>query len=423
MKRLHEVDPEISEAIHRETERQAYGLELIASENFVSEAVMEAAGSIMTNKYAEGYPGRRYYGGCEFVDQAETLAIERAKDLFGAAHVNVQPHSGTQANMAVYFSVLQPGDTIMGLDLAHGGHLTHGSPVNFSGRFFRVVSYGVHPETERIDFAQVQRLAREHKPKLIVVGGSAYPRALDFAPFKEIAKGVGAVLMADIAHPAGLIAAKLHPSPIPYAEFVTTTTHKTLRGPRGGMIMCQEEYAAVLNKNLFPGFQGGPLMHIIAAKAVAFQEALTEEFRAYQRQIQRNAATLAEELSRLSFRLVAGGTDTHVMLVDLRAKGLTGKAAEGALEKAGITVNKNAIPFDQEKPAVTSGIRIGTPAVTTRGMREEEMRLIGQLIAEVLEDVTDEDCHRRVRGKVWELCQQFPLYPGRLGLKAEERSS
>lgn len=423
MKRLREVDPEINEAIQRETERQAYGLELIASENFVSEAVMEAAGSVMTNKYAEGYPGRRYYGGCELVDRAEILAIERAKALFGAAHVNVQPHSGTQANMAVYFSVLQPGDTIMGLDLAHGGHLTHGSPVNFSGRFFRVISYGVHPETEQIDFAQVQRLAREHKPKMIVVGGSAYPRTLDFATFKEIAQEVGAVLMADIAHPAGLIAAKLHPSPIPYAEFVTTTTHKTLRGPRGGMIMCQQEYAAVLNKNLFPGFQGGPLMHIIAAKAVAFKEALTEEFRTYQRQIQRNAVTLAGELSRLGFRLVAGGTDTHVMLVDLRPKGLTGKVAEVALEKAGITVNKNAIPFDPEKPAVTSGIRIGTPAVTTRGMREEEMRLIGQLIAEVLQEVTDEECHRRVKDKVRELCQQFPLYPGRLGLIGEERSS
>ena len=414
MKRLRDVDPEIAEAIHLETERQADGLELIASENFVSEAVMEAAGSAMTNKYAEGYPGRRYYGGCEFVDRAEALAIERAKALFGAAHVNVQPHSGTQANMAVYFSVLQPGDTIMGLNLAHGGHLTHGSPVNFSGRFFRVIPYGVHPETEQIDFAQVERLAREHRPKMIVVGGSAYPRTLDFATFKEIAAAVGAILMADIAHPAGLIAAKLHPSPIPYAEFVTTTTHKTLRGPRGGMVMCQEEYAAVLNKNLFPGFQGGPLMHIIAAKAVAFKEALSDEFRAYQRQIQLNAVALAEELGALGFRLVAGGTDTHLMLVDLRPKRLTGKVAETALEKAGITVNKNAIPFDPEKPAVTSGIRIGTPAVTTRGMREEEMRLIGQLIAEVLQDATDEARQQRVRDKVRELCQQFPLYTERL---------
>jgi len=414
VKRLRDVDPEIAEAIHLETERQADGLELIASENFVSEAVMEAAGSVLTNKYAEGYPGRRYYGGCEFVDRAEALAIERAKALFGAAHVNVQPHSGTQANMAVYFSVLQPGDTIMGLNLAHGGHLTHGSPVNFSGRFFRVIPYGVHPETEQIDFGQVERLAREHRPKMIVVGGSAYPRTLDFATFKEIATAVGAILLADIAHPAGLIAAKLHPSPIPYAEFVTTTTHKTLRGPRGGMIMCQEEYAAVLNKNLFPGFQGGPLMHIIAAKAVAFKEALSDEFRAYQRQIQLNAVALAEELGALGFRLVAGGTDTHLLLVDLRPKRLTGKVAETALEKAGITVNKNAIPFDPEKPAVTSGIRIGTPAVTTRGMQEEEMRLIGQLIAEVLEDVTDEARQRLVRDKVRELCQQFPLYAERL---------
>lgn len=317
--------------------------------------------------------------------------------------------------MAVYFSILQPGDTIMGLDLAHGGHLTHGSPVNFSGRFFRVIHYGVHPETEQIDFAQVKRLALEHKPRMIVVGGSAYPRTLDFARFKEIARSSGAILMADVAHPAGLIAAKIHPSPIPYAEFVTTTTHKTLRGPRGGMIMCQEEYAAVLNKNLFPGFQGGPLMHIIAAKAVAFKEALSEEFRAYQRQIQRNAVALAEELSRMGFRLVAGGTDTHLMLVDLRPKGLTGKVAERGLEKAGITVNKNVIPFDPEKPAVTSGIRIGTPAVTTRGMAEEEMRLIGQLIAEVLQDVADEGRQQRVSEKVRELCQQFPLYRQRLG--------
>lgn len=423
VKRLSEVDPEIDAAIRLETERQADGLELIASENFVSEAVMEATGSVMTNKYAEGYPGRRYYGGCEFVDRAETLAIERAKALFGAEHVNVQPHSGTQANMAVYFSVLQPGDIMMGLNLAHGGHLTHGSPVNFSGRFFQVIPYGVDPKTELIDFAQVKRLALEHRPKLIVVGGSAYPRTLDFATFKEIAADVGAMLMADIAHPAGLIAAKLHPSPIPHAEFVTTTTHKTLRGPRGGLIMCQQKYAALLNKNIFPGFQGGPLMHIIAAKAVAFKEALGEEFRTYQQQVQHNARALAEELGRQGFRLVAGGTDTHLMLVDLRPKQITGKVAEGVLEKAGITVNKNAIPFDPEKPAVTSGIRIGTPAVTTRGMQEEEMRLIGQFVAEVLQDVGDEDRQRRVRGKVRELCQQFPLYPERTGLKAKEQPS
>ena len=423
VKRLSEVDPEINEVIRLETERQADGLELIASENFVSEAVMEASGSVMTNKYAEGYPGRRYYGGCEVVDRAENLAVDRAKALFGAEHVNVQPHSGTQANMAVYFSVLQPGDTIMGLNLAHGGHLTHGSPVNFSGRFFHVVPYGVDPESELIDFAQVKRLAQEHRPKMIVVGGSAYPRTLDFAAFKEIAVEVGAILMADIAHPAGLIAAKLHPTPIPHAEFVTTTTHKTLRGPRGGLIMCKQEYATVLNKNLFPGFQGGPLMHIIAAKAVAFKEALSEEFRVYQQQVQRNAGALAEELSRQGFRLVAGGTDTHLMLVDLRPKGLTGKVAEAALEKAGIAVNKNTIPFDPEKPAVTSGIRIGTPAVTSRGMREEEMRLIGQLVADVLQHVADEGLEQRVRGKVRELCQQFPLYPERLGLKAEEQRS
>jgi glycine hydroxymethyltransferase len=417
------VDPEIYEAIRLETERQADGLELIASENFVSEAVMEATGSVMTNKYAEGYPGRRYYGGCEFVDRVENLAIERAKALFGAEHVNVQPHSGTQANMAVYFSVLQPGDIMMGLNLAHGGHLTHGSPVNFSGRFFQVVPYGVDPKTERIDFAQVKRLAQEHRPKMIVVGGSAYPRILDFATFKEIAAEVGALLLADIAHPAGLIAAKLHPSPFPHAEFVTTTTHKTLRGPRGGLIMCHQKYAAALNRNLFPGFQGGPLMHIIAAKAVAFKEALSEEFRAYQRQVQHNAAALAEELGRQGFRLVAGGTDTHVLLVDLRPKRLTGKAAEAVLERSGITVNKNAIPFDPEKPAVTSGIRIGTPAVTTRGMGEEEMRLIGQLIAEVLQDASDEGRQLGVKGKVRELCQQFPLYPERLGLNAEEQRS
>ena len=417
MKRLSEVDPEIDEAIRLETARQADGLELIASENFVSEAVMEATGSVMTNKYAEGYPGRRYYGGCEFVDRAETVAIERAKALFGADHVNVQPHSGTQANMAVYFSVLQPGDTIMGLNLAHGGHLTHGSPVNFSGRFFQVISYGVHPETEQIDFAQVKRLAQEHKPKIIVVGGSAYPRILDFATFKEIATEVGAIVMADIAHPAGLIAAKLHPSPIPHAEFVTTTTHKTLRGPRGGLIMCKQEYAAVLNKSLFPGSQGGPLMHVIAAKAVAFKEALGEEFRVYQQQIQRNAVTLAEELSRQGFRLVAGGTDTHLMLVDLRPKRLTGKVAEAVLEKAGITVNKNAIPFDPELPAVTSGIRLGSPAATSRGFGTDEFRLVGGLIGQVLDGLAgpgeDNDAAEAAVGEqVNELCRRFPVYPG-----------
>ncbi len=414
MKHLIDVDPEIAEAIRRETERQASKLELIASENFVSEAVMEAAGSPLTNKYAEGYPGKRYYGGCEFVDVAESLAIQRAKQLFGADHVNVQPHSGSQANMTVYFSALNPGDTILGLNLSHGGHLTHGSPVNFSGRFFRVVPYGVSRDTERIDFAEVRRLAREVRPKMIVTGGSAYPRTLDFAQFKEIASEVGALLMADIAHPAGLVAAGLHPSPVPYAEFVTTTTHKTLRGPRGGMILCRAEHAAAIDKTLFPGMQGGPLMHIIAAKAVAFQEALQPEFQVYQRQIVENARTLAEELMRQGFRLVSGGTDTHLMLVDLRGKGLTGKVAEVALDRAGITVNKNAIPFDPEKPAVTSGIRIGTPAVTSRGMKGPEMKQIASFIATVLADPENEKTQIQVAAAVRELCAVFPLYRERL---------
>jgi glycine hydroxymethyltransferase len=417
--RLGEVDPEIAAIIHRETARQADGLELIASENFVSEAVMEAAGSPLTNKYAEGYPGKRYYGGCEFVDQAEQLAIDRAKALFGAEHVNVQPHSGSQANMVVYFAVLQPGDTLMGLNLSHGGHLTHGSPVNFSGRFFRVVPYGVDRETEQVDFAALAKSAEEVRPKLIMVGGSAYPRTLDFARFREVADRVGAVLVADIAHIAGLVATGLHPNPVPLAEFVTTTTHKTLRGPRGGMILCKAAYAPAVNKTLFPGMQGGPLMHIIAAKAVALKEALTPEFKAYQRRIVANATALAEELGRQGFRLVAGGTDTHLMLVDLRPRGLTGKVAEAALGKAGITVNKNAIPFDPQPPAVTSGIRVGTPAVSTRGMGVEEMRLIGQLIAEVLQDVEDAARLGHVAAKVRELCQAFPLYPERLARAAK----
>jgi len=414
VKRLIEVDPEIAEVLRLETERQATKLELIASENFVSEAVMEAAGSPLTNKYAEGYPGKRYYGGCEFVDMAESLAIERAKQLFGADHVNVQPHSGTQANMAVYFSVMEPGDTFMGLNLAHGGHLSMGSPVNFSGRLFKVIPYGVDPKTEQVDFEQVRRLALEHRPKLIVVGASAYPRILDYARFREIADEAGCLLMADIAHIAGLIVAGLHPSPIPFCEFVTTTTHKTLRGPRGGMIMCKAEYAPVLNKTVFPGFQGGPLMHIIAAKAVAFKEALQPDFKAYQRQIVANAKALAEELQRQGFRLVSGGTDTHLMLVDVSQNGLTGKAAEAALDRAGITVNKNAIPFDQKPPATASGIRIGTPAVTTRGMKEGEMRVIGRLIAAVLKDVEDTSIQERVAAQVKELCSQFPLYAERL---------
>jgi glycine hydroxymethyltransferase len=414
VKRLIDVDPEIAEAIRLETERQATKLELIASENFVSEAVLEAMGSPLTNKYAEGYPGKRYYGGCEFVDVAETLAIERAKQLFGAEHVNVQPHSGAQANMAAYFSVLEHGDTILGLNLAHGGHLTHGSPVNFSGRFFKVIAYGVDKATEQIDMAEVRRLATEHRPKLIVTGGSAYPRTLDFAAFKEVAAEIGAYLMADIAHPAGIIAAGLHPSPIPHCDLVTTTTHKTLRGPRGGMIMCKAALAPAVNKTMFPGMQGGPLMHVIAAKAVAFKEALSPEFREYQRQIVANARALAEALIAQGFRLVSGGTDTHVMLVDVASKGLTGKVAEAALDKAGLTVNKNAIPFDTKPPTVTSGIRLGTPALTTRGMREAEMRKIAGLIAEVLADVEDAGRQARVAGQVRELSAGFPLYRERL---------
>lgn len=418
MKHLIDVDPEIAEVIRLETDRQATKLELIASENFVSAAVMEAAGSTLTNKYAEGYPGRRYYGGCEFVDMAENLAIERAKRLFGADHVNVQPHSGSQANMAVYFALLQPGDTILGLNLSHGGHLTHGSPVNFSGRFFSVVPYGVDKATEQVDFDALRRLAKEHSPKLIVVGASAYPRVLDFATFDEIAKEAGALLMADIAHIAGLIVAGLHPSPIPYADVVTTTTHKTLRGPRGGMIMCKAEHAPVLNKQVFPGTQGGPLMHIIAAKAVAFQEALAPDFASYQRQIVANAKALADRLQGRGFRLVSGGTDTHLLLVDLSGRGLTGKAAEAALDRAGITVNKNAIPFDKERPAVTSGIRIGTPAITTRGMHEGEMRSVADLIADVLKDVDDVAAQAEVAAQVKELCASFPLYREQLALSS-----
>ena len=414
MKRLIDVDPEIAEVLRKETERQATKLELIASENFVSEAVLEALGSPLTNKYAEGYPAKRYYGGCEFVDVAESLAIERAKQLFGAEHVNVQPHSGATANMTAYFSVLQPGDTILGLNLSHGGHLTHGSPVNFSGRFFKVIPYGVSKDTEQIDMAEVRRLAKEHQPKLIVIGGSAYPRTLDFAAFREVANETGALLMADIAHPAGIIAAGLHPSPIPHCELVTTTTHKTLRGPRGGMIMCKQTYAAAVNKSNFPGMQGGPLMHVIAAKAVAFKEALTPEFREYQRQIVANAKALADALIALGFRLVSGGTDTHVMLVDVASKGLTGKVAEAALDKAGLTVNKNAIPFDTRPPTVTSGIRLGTPALTTRGMREREMRQVAALIAEVLADVESADRLAAVAAKVRDLCAAFPLYRERL---------
>lgn len=410
---LRRVDPEIFEAIFNELQRQRNGLELIASENFTSDAVMEAMGNVMTNKYAEGYPGARYYGGCEFVDVAERLAIERAKALFGAEHVNVQPHSGVQANMGVYFAVLQPGDTILSMALSHGGHLSHGHKVSFSGKLYNVVHYTVHPETERIDFDLVRQLAREHKPKIILAGYSAYPRIIEWEKFREIADEVGAYFMADIAHIAGLVAAGLHPSPIQYAHFVTTTTHKTLRGPRGGMIMCKAEFAKEIDKAVFPGAQGGPLMHVIAAKAVALKEAMTEEFKKYQEQIVKNAKTLAETLVSEGLRLVTGGTDNHLMLVDLRPFKITGNIAEKALERAGITVNKNTIPFDPEKPTVTSGIRVGTPAVTTRGMKEPEMVKIGKLISKVLKNPDDESVIASVRGEVQELCDSFPLYEER----------
>ncbi len=414
MRRLEHVDPEVAKAIRQETERQSRNLELIASENFVSEAVLEAVGSVMTNKYAEGYPGRRYYGGCEHVDTVEELAIQRAKELFGAEHANVQPHSGSQANMAVYFTVLQPGDTILGPNLAHGGHLTMGSPVNFSGKLYRVIPYGVRREDERIDLDQLRDLARQHRPKLIVAGGSAFPRAIDFKPFREIADEAGCLLMADIAHPAGLVAAGLHPSPVPYADFVTTTTHKTLRGPRGGMVMCRPAHAAALDKAVMPGIQGGPLMHVIAAKAVAFREALTPEWRAYQRQIVANAAALAGALTRRGYRLVTGGTDTHLMLVDLTPQGLTGKEAQEALDRAWITVNKNTIPFETRSPMVTSGVRIGTPAVTTRGMHEPEMEAIAEFIDRVLKGRGDARVEREARADVAALTARFPLYPERL---------
>jgi len=411
---LESFDPQVAQAIRRETEREEYNLELIASENFVSEAVMEAQGSVMTNKYAEGYPGKRYYGGCSQVDIVENLAIDRAKELFGADHVNVQPHSGSQANMAVYFSVLKPGDTILGMNLSHGGHLTHGSSANFSGKLFNVVFYGVTSDTEVIDYDEVARLAREHRPKMIVVGASAYPRIIDFAQFRKIADEVGAVIMVDMAHIAGLVAAGLHPSPVPYAEFVTTTTHKTLRGPRGGMILCREQYAKALNSNIFPGIQGGPLMHVIAAKAVAFKEALTPEFKTYQEQIIKNAKALADALTAKGFRLVSGGTDTHLMLLDLTSTGLTGKVAEEALDKAGITVNKNTIPNETRSPFVTSGIRIGTPAATTHGLKEPEMVQVAGFIADALKNTENETELLRIKGEVNALMRKFPLYAQRL---------
>ncbi|MEW6720288.1 MAG: serine hydroxymethyltransferase [Thermodesulfobacteriota bacterium] len=414
MSNLKGTDPEIYEIIRKETERQAYKLELIASENFVSEAVLEATGSVLTNKYAEGYPGKRYYGGCEFVDQAESLAIERAKKIFGAEHVNVQPHSGSQANMAVYLAAMNPGDTLLGMNLSHGGHLTHGSPVNFSGKLFNVVAYGVREDTETIDFDQVRDLALKHRPKLIVVGASAYPRTIDFSKFREIADEAGCMVMADIAHIAGMVAVGLHPSPVPYCEFVTTTTHKTLRGPRAGMILCREEQAKKLNSAIFPGIQGGPLMHVIAAKAVALKEAMTPAFKDYQAQILRNAQAMAKTLAARGHRLVSGGTDNHLMLVNLKDSPLTGKEGEAALESVGITVNKNTVPFETRSPFITSGIRIGTPALTTRGMKEPEMETIGGWIADVLATPADEAVRKRVSAGVRKLCEAFPLYAGRL---------
>ena len=414
MKALDQIDPDIADIIRAETERQSRNLELIASENFVSEAVLEAVGSVLTNKYAEGYPGRRYYGGCEVVDRAEELAIARARELFGAEHINVQPHSGSQANMAVYFTLLKPGDTVLAPNLAHGGHLTAGSPMSFSGKLYAIVPYGVRKDTERIDLDQVRDLARQHRPKLVIAGGSAFPRAIDFKPFREIADEVGAALMADIAHPAGLVAAGLHPSPVPYADFVTTTTHKTLRGPRGGMVMCRTAYAKDLDRTVLPGIQGGPLMHVIAAKAVAFREAQAPEWRAYQRQIVANAHALAEALMARGHRLVSGGTDTHLMLVDVTARGITGKDAQEGLDRAWITVNKNGIPFDTKGPMVTSGIRIGTPAVTTRGMKEPEMVAIAACIDRVLTGLGNDAVEAAVRAEVAELTGRFPLYAERL---------
>jgi len=410
---LERVDPEIAAAISGETERQSRNLELIASENFVSEAVLEAVGSVLTNKYAEGYPGRRYYGGCEMVDVAEDLAIARAKELFGAEHVNVQPHSGSQANMAVYFTLLKPGDKVLAPSLAHGGHLTAGSPMNFSGRFYQIVPYGVRRDTELIDLDEVRDLARANRPRMIITGGSAFPRAIDFKPFREIADEVGAALMADIAHPAGLVAAGLHPTPVPYADFVTTTTHKTLRGPRGGMVMCKAAYAKDLDRTVLPGIQGGPLMHVVAAKAVAFREAQAPEWRAYQGQIVRNARALADALIGKGHRLVSGGTDTHLVLVDLTRRGVTGKDAQEALDRAWITVNKNGIPFDTKGPMVTSGIRLGTPAVTTRGMKEPEMARIAMLIDRVLTNLGNTSVEAAVRAEVQELTSGFPLYAER----------
>ena len=407
---LSRFDPEIAQAIDLELSRQQNKLELIASENFVSKAVLEAQGSILTNKYAEGYPGARYYGGCEYVDIVERLAIERAKDLFAAEHANVQPHSGAQANTAVYFAFLEPGDVILGMNLSHGGHLTHGSPVNISGKYYKVVPYGVSQEDHRINYDEVLSLAKQHKPKMMVVGASAYPRVIDFAQMGEIAREVGAILMVDMAHIAGLVAAGFHPSPVPHADIVTTTTHKTLRGPRGGLILCRSQYAKAIDKAIFPGMQGGPLMHAVAAKAVALREANTEEFRLYQEQILKNAAALANRLIELGFTLVSGGTDNHLLLIDVRPQGLTGKQAEKLLDEIGVTVNKNTIPFDTASPFVTSGIRLGTPALTSRGMQEEAMEKVAEIIALVLNRPEDEIAQNVARGMVSRLCEQYPLY-------------
>lgn len=406
------TDPELNGFIHEELERQRNKIELIASENFVSPAVMEAMGTILTNKYAEGYPGHRYYGGCEYVDKVETLAIERAKKLFGANYANVQPHCGASTNLAVYFAFLKPGDTIMGMNLSQGGHLSHGSPVNISGKYFNVVPYGVNPETETIDYAELEKLAQKHHPKMIVAGASAYPRVIDFKRMAEIAHGVGALLLVDMAHIAGLVAAGLHPNPVPYADVVTTTTHKTLRGPRGGLILCNnEEYAKAINKAIFPGIQGGPLMHIVAAKAVAFGEALQPEFKTYQENIVKNAKAFAEALVKEGFRLVSGGTDNHLVLVDVRGQGLTGKDAEHLLDEIGITCNKNTIPFDPASPFVTSGIRLGTPAVTTRGFNEDDMREVAAIIGLVLKNKDNAEKQKEAAARVAALCAKYPMYP------------
>jgi glycine hydroxymethyltransferase len=411
---LDAVDPQIAEVLRDELRRQATGIELIPSENFVSEAVLEAAGSVLTNKYAEGYPGKRYYGGCEFVDVAEQLAIDRAKSLFGAEHANVQPHSGTQANIAVYMTALQPGDTVLGMNLAHGGHLTHGHPLNFSGKMYKFVPYGVSKETERIDYEELDRLAEEHKPKMIVAGASAYSRIIDFERMATTAADVGAIFFVDMAHIAGLVAAGVHPSPVPHADFVSTTTHKTLRGPRGGLVLCREKYAKDLDRTVFPGDQGGPLMHVIAAKAVCLKEAAEPEFRAYQQQVVANAKALAAGLTKRGFRIVSGGTDNHLLLVDVHSRGLTGSAAQPAFDRAGITINKNSIPFDPLPPMKAGGVRMGTPAVTTRGMREPEMDKIAGWISEILSNLGDAATEQRVRAEVAALAAQFPLYGARL---------